>query len=217
MIKGLFGNRYLRDRSEEVLNALIHSFGLGLACAATVALYFFGVSHGLDYTITGVVYGVTHSAVYAASVAYHYAEYPPIKTRLRVFDQLSIYAAIAGAYTPVLAHAVDMPWNILLLCILWASCIAGIIYKVKNANQPEKGSLLTYLTFGSLWALIVLLYDSSKIVESRPFFTMSGLCFLIGLVFYVWHYKRFFHTYWHVCVLVGSIVHFYTVWTYIIQ
>lgn len=217
MLRGIFGNRYLRDREEEVLSAMIHAFGLGLSCAATVALYFMGANHGWFHAATGLAYGITHSLVYSASVAYHYAEYPPLKTRLRIFDQASIYAAIAGAYTPVVAHAIDMPWNLLLLCLLWSACVAGIIYKVRNSSQPEKGSLLTYIVFGSLWSLIILLLDAERIILSRPYFLMSGCCFLLGLVFYVWHYKRFFHTYWHVCVLVGSIIHFYAVWTYIIQ
>ena len=217
MLRGLFGNRYLRDRNEEVLSALIHAVGLGLFSAATVALYFLGSSYDLFHTATGLAYGITHSFVYAASVAYHYTEYPPLKTRLRVFDQIAIYAAIAGAYAPVVAHAVDVPWNIFLLCLLWIACIAGIVYKIKNSNQPERGSLLTYIVFGSLWSLVIFLYDSAQIIASRPYFFVSGLCFAVGLVFYVWHYKRYFHTYWHVCVLLGSIIHFYAVWSYIIQ
>jgi len=217
MLRGLFGNRYLRDREEEVLNAMIHAFGLGLTCAATIALYYLGAAHDAFHTATGLAYGITHTLVYAASVIYHYAEYPPLKTRLRLFDQASIYAAVAGAYTPVLAHAISVPWNILLLCLLWASCIAGIVYKVRNSDQPERGSLLTYVTFGTLWSLVILLYDSPAINASRPYFVASGCCFLVGILFYVWHYKRFFHTYWHLMVLLGSIIHFYAVWSYIIQ
>lgn len=217
MLRGLFGNRYLRDREEETLSAIIHAFGMGLSCAATVALYYAGASHDTLHTVTGLTYGITHTLVYAASVIYHYASYPPLKTRLRIFDQSAIYAAIAGAYTPVLAHTVDLPWNIPLLCLLWAACIGGIAYKVRNSNQPERGSLLTYTLFGSLWMLVVLLHDSPTLIVSRPYFIVSGFFFLVGLVFYVWHYKRFFHTYWHVCVLLGSLVHFYAVWTHIIQ
>lgn len=210
----LFGNRYLRDREEEVLNALTHALGLGLACGMSAALFWRGSQLSSLHAAAGLAYGIAHVIVYLASVAYHYAEHPPLKTRLRVLDQAAIYSAIAGTYTPVLALGIPSPWNVGLLILTWTACVVGIIYKVRHWDQPERGSLATYLSFALAGSLLFLIVGSGPIDESRRVFMASGVLDIAGLAFYVWHYKRFFHTAWHVLVMIGNLVHFYAVWHY---
>jgi len=212
----LFGNRYLRDRDEELLNALTHAYGLGLACGMTFILLWKGLQLSGFHTAMCLMYGVSHILVYLASVLYHYTQFPPLKTRLRLFDQVCIYLAIAGTYSPVLAFGISSPWNILLLILMWSSCVAGIVYKIRHRSQPESGSLASYLAFALAGSLLFLFVRSGPIDESRILFMASGALDLAGLVFYVWHYKRYFHTVWHILVLLGNVIHFYAVWKYFI-
>jgi len=213
----LFANRYLRDREEEVLNALTHSFGLGLAASMTVALYVKAVPLGPWHTVCAIVYGLAHVLVYLSSVAYHLTSWPPLKTRLRIVDQSAIFLAITGTYTPVLALGLPGILGYSLTGILWIACLYGITYKVRHRSQPEQGSLISYLLFASAGGLLFFLCRTGPIQESRTVFLLSGAFDLVGLVFYMWHYKRWFHTVWHVMVLLGHITHFYAVWTYFIR
>jgi len=163
---------------------------------------------------SGLAYGIAHILVYLFSVAYHYTESPPLKSRFRFLDQSAIYAAIAGTYTPVLAIGVPSPWNVVLLALVWAACIWGIAYKARNRNQPERGSLTSYVAFSVAGALLFLTFSTGPIANSRDLFIVSGALDVFGLVFYMWHYKRFFHTAWHVLVMAGNVIHFCAVWNY---
>jgi hemolysin III len=212
-----FDNRYLRSRDEEILSALIHTFGLGVSCAMSAALYWLGAQHSFTHTFAGLTYGLAHVITYAASVAYHYTAWPPLKTRLRVIDQAAIYAAIAGTYTPVLLLGVAEPWGITLTVLAWLVCICGIIYKASNWQHPEWGSMVTYITFAALGLLLFLFCTSGPIFQTREVFALSAAFFTGGLVFYVWHYKPYFHTAWHVMTVLGHLTHFYAVWAYFMQ
>ena len=208
-----FDNRYLRSRDEEILSTLVHTFGLGVSCAMTAALYWLGSQISSTHTFAGLAYGIAHIVTYAASVAYHYASWPPLKTRLRTVDQATIYTAIAGTYTPVLLLGLPEAWGISLTVVSWTACLCGIIYKTSNWQHPEWGSMATYITFAALGMLLFVLYDTGPIADSRNVFCLSTAFFSVGLVFYVWHYRPYFHTAWHVMTVLGHITHFYAVWT----
>lgn len=200
-----------------MLSALIHTFGLGVSCAIAVALYWSGKNLSSAHTFAGLTYGITHVITYAASVAYHYAAWPPLKTRLRVVDQAAIYTAIAGTYTPLLLIGLPDPWSITLTAIVWTACACGIIYKVGNWQHPEWGSMATYITFAAIGILLFVFCGSGPIFESRDAFGLSAGFFTAGLVFYSWHYKPYFHTAWHILTVLGHLSHFYAVWTYFMR
>ncbi len=44
----------------------------------------------------------------------------------------------------------------------------------------------------------------------------GGLCYTIGVIFYVWERLKFSHLLWHIFVLAGSIFHFFAVLFYVI-
>lgn len=211
-----FDNRFLRTRHEELLSALIHAFGAGIACAMTVSLCTVGLQHGSLQAWSGLVYGLAHVVTYTASVAYHFAEYPPLKTRLRALDQAAIYAAIAGTYTPLLLLGLPSAWGPALTVGVWLVCIRGASLRIARYRQEgsDWASLASYLTFAALGVLLFALMDSGPIHESREWFGASALFFGVGLVFYMWHYRPYFHAVWHVMTVVGHLTHFYAILVY---
>lgn len=213
-----FDNRYLRTRHEELLSSLIHAFGMGIACAMTVALGVVGSHHGPLHLWSGLAYGLAHVVTYGSSAAYHFAEYPPLKTRLRALDQASIYAAIAGTYTPILLLGLPGAWGPALTVGVWLVCIRGATLRISRHRQEgsDWASLMSYLTFAAVGAMLFLLVGVGPIHASQEIFGASSLLFGVGLVFYMWHYKPYFHTAWHVLTVLGHFVHFYAIWTYFI-
>ncbi len=214
-----FDNRFLRTRHEELLSALIHAFGVGIACAMTVALGVLGAHHGPLQMWSGLAYGIAHVLTYGASVAYHFAEHPPLKTRLRAVDQAAIYAAIAGTYTPILLLGLPSAWGPALTVGVWLVCLRGAVLRIAHWRQEgsDWASLASYLTFAAVGALLFIFMGSGPIHASREWFGASSLFFGAGLVFYMWHYKPYFHTAWHVLTVLGHLIHFYAVWIYFIQ
>jgi hemolysin III len=72
-------------------------------------------------------------------------------------------------------------------------------------------SLGLYLLMGCL-----VFFTLPSFVRSLPtigllFIGIGGLCFIIGVVFYVMKKVRFTHAIWHLFVLGGVIMHFFAV------
>lgn len=214
-----FDNRFLRTRHEELLSALIHAFGAGIACAMTVALGVLGSQYGPVQMWSGIAYGAAHIITYTASVAYHFAEWPPLKTRLRAIDQAAIYAAISGTFTPILLMGLPGTWGPALAVGVWITCIRGAVIRIRKFREEgsDWASLLSYLGFAAVGALLFALVQTGPIHATWQLFGGSALLFGVGLVFYMWHYRPYFHTAWHIMTILGHLVHFYAVWHYFIR
>lgn len=214
-----FDNRFLRTRHEELLSALIHAFGAGIACAMTVALGVLGSQYGTLQMWSGLAYGVAHIITYSSSVAYHFSEYPPLKTRLRALDQAAIYVAISGTFTPILLLGMPGAWGPALAVGVWLTCARGAALRLMRYREEgsDWASLFSYLGFAAVGALLFVLVQTGPIHDTWQLFGSSALLFGVGLVFYVWHYRPYFHTAWHIMTILGHLVHFYAVWHYFIR
>jgi hemolysin III len=214
-----FDNRFLRTRHEEFLSALIHSYGAGIACAMTVALGIMGSQYGPLQMWSGLAYGVAHIITYSSSVAYHFVEYPPLKTRFRALDQAAIYVAISGTFTPILLLGLPGAWGPALAVGVWITCSRGAVLRLMKYREEGSDwvSLLSYLGFAAIGALLFALVRTGPIHATWQLFGGSALLFGVGLVFYMWHYRPYFHTAWHIMTILGHLVHFYAVWHYFIQ
>lgn len=189
---------------------------MGIACVMTAVLGFIGAHSSLIHMWSGIVYGLAHIITYGSSVAYHFAEYPPLKTRLRAVDQAAIYAAIAGTYTPLLLLGLPGMWGPALTVAVWLVCVRGVFMRIKGFREEgsDWASLASYLTFASLGFLLFVFVGAGPIAASRAEFAISAALFGVGLVFYMWHYKPYFHTAWHVFTVLGHVVHFYAFWRF---
>ena len=49
-------------------------------------------------------------------------------------------------------------------------------------------------------------------VQSWVFLLLGGVLYTIGCVFFVLHKVRWFHSVWHLFVLAGSIMHFFSLY-----
>ena len=87
--------------NEEKLNTVSHSLGAVLAIFGTFLLLSKNSDKTNFATFGILVYSFTLVAMLAISAAYHRANNPKLKQRLRVLDHINIYFLIAGTYTPV--------------------------------------------------------------------------------------------------------------------
>ena len=89
------------SRSEELANAVSHFSGALLAVAGLVLMLYQSLVHGNAWHIVSFsIFGATLIFLYAASTFYHSAKRPALRSRMRILDHASIYALIAGTYTP---------------------------------------------------------------------------------------------------------------------
>ena len=208
--------QYLREKDEEVINSLSHAIAFGLFSAGTVALFFKAWSLSTVWAVACLVYGIGQSLTYLFSMVYHIISDPIVKKRWRLYDHLSIYIAIASTYTPLFVIGVPGPYNLILISIVWLLCGFGIRYKYYNIGKNEFLSVILYLVLGWAGMSVFWLCDTPALAESFNLIITGGIIYTAGTVFYYSDYKSYFHTIWHVFVIVASIIHFYAIWNYFV-
>jgi hemolysin III len=128
-----------------------------------------------------------------------------------IWDNIAIYALIAGTYTPFLLVNLRGPLGWTVFGILWAIVIFGTIVKVRNPHQQPKWVVGLYLLMG--WTLLFILPIMIRQIPARGlwFILAGGLSYSIGVIFYLWRKLKFSHAIWHLFVIGGSVCFFFAV------
>jgi hemolysin III len=198
-----------QTRGEEVMNALTHGIGAALSIAALAVLVAFASVQGDPWAVVGVsIYGATLIILYLASTLYHAITHPKVKKVFKLIDHSSINLLIAGTYTPVTLVTLRGAWGWTLFGIIWGLAILGIC---RDIFFPKlKGLAVTlYLLMG--WLVVIAVGPMMELSQSGLliFLALGGLCYTVGVVFYIWRGFKFHHGIWHIFVLAGSILQFF--------
>lgn len=193
---------------EEVANAVTHGVGAGLAVTALVILLVYADA-GNQFGFS--VFGITLVLLYLASTLYHSISHPKTKNIFRKLDHMAIFLLIAGTYTPFCLTALKgwLGWTI--LGIVWACALTGIALKTVYTGRHELISLFFYVFMG--WISIVAIIPIYRSLSFPGFILLlsGGLAYTLGTIFYVSNGIRYHHSIWHLFVLAGSSLHFFSI------
>lgn len=196
---------------EERLHVITHGAGLLLGLIAGIFLLNKSIGQpGLSAVI--ILYLITLLCVYLSSTLYHLAIEPARRQLLRTIDHICIFLLIAGTNTPIVWAYMDDPWRVWYLAMIWSLGVIGIILKLTSFNVFEKLSVPFYVTMGGLgiWALFIM-YDCAS-TEVLWALSLGGICYFIGVAFYVRNSMKYHHVIWHLWVLLASALHFWAIW-----
>jgi len=183
-----------RARLEELWNSGTHA--LGIAVSLPLAL-------SLPRIETKIVC-ISMCIVYALSTLYHYEREAKKKDILRMLDMISIQLAIGGtsvAYCLILGSS--FLFSALPIVLAASGCQYIAIYYGKPSF--ERNSLFVPITIGIANLCVVACVSGS--VGEIAFFLIGCLVYLVGIYFYINDEKRYYHTIWHVIVLLASSIH----------
>ena len=204
----------LYTKGEEIFNAVTHGIGSVLAIGGTGALLALSNRHTVWAYL---IYGLSLILLYTMSTLYHAFPQAKLKQLFRVFDHASIFLLIAGSYTPftliLLRYTVKGP----IICgIVWAAAILGVILNCFSVEKFTKLSMVLYVAMG--WAVVFALGDVVRALPPAGFQLLlwGGIAYTGGIVFYSMHGKKYMHGVWHLCVLLGSILHYLCVLLYVV-
>jgi hemolysin III len=68
-----------------------------------------------------------------------------------------------------------------------------------------------YLGMGWMFIIAIVPLLRNLPVISIIFLLTGGLCYSLGVIFYLWRNLKYAHGIWHLFVLAGSIMHFFSV------
>ena len=200
------------SRGEEIANWLTHGLGAVLSVAALTLLVVFAVVRGdAWHVVSFTVFGVSLLVLYTASTLYHLSRNEGRRRLLRRIDQAAIFLLIAGTYTPFLLTSLRGPWGWTLLGIIWTLCGAGAVLKFFGTGRYRTASIIAYLLAG--WLIVAAIKPLIATVPQAGLWLLfaGGLCYTVGVPFYMWRQLRFHHAFWHGFVLGGSTCHFLAV------
>lgn len=204
-------------RREELINSVTHGVGIALGIAGTVVLVVLAAMYGTAWHIVGCsVYGATLILMFLASTLYHSFHAPRVKHVLNILDHSAIYLLIAGTYTPFTLNNLRGAWGWALFGIVWGLALCGIIYKAFCVGKFPLLSTLLYIAMG--WIVIVAVKPLVQVLPPAALALLfgGGICYTVGVVFYVWRALPYNHAIWHLFVLGGGVLQYVAVLLFVI-
>jgi hemolysin III len=199
-------------RKQEIVNGLIHGFGILFGISASPVLTALAIGHeNVPGVIGAAIYGLCFLMLFTCSTIYHIAQEPAIKRIFLILDHISIYFLIAGTYTPFLLIYLNNSFGITLLSVLWSLTFIGIFFKTRFTGRWEIISTIIYILMG--WIMIV---GGRRFFDAIPsgvlmLLGIGGALYTIGVIFYLWDKYLYSHALWHIFVLAAAVCHYVAV------
>jgi len=200
--------------SEERWHSGTHLVGL-LATAASIPwLLWRAAGTESGWRLAGAItFSVAALLMFAASVVYHRSTRPEARQRWRLVDHSMIFLLIAGTYTPFAAGVLGGTAGFALLVAVWVIALGGIVAKLVLRFRYPRLSTALYLLLGWVGIAAIKPLWNALDADTLAWIAAGGLCYTLGVPFYVWKSRRYTHALWHVFVLAGVACHFVAVMT----
>jgi hemolysin III len=201
---------------EEIANAVTHGLGVLLGIAALVILAIKGAQgQNVLYTVSMMIYSVSTIVLYTNSTLYHAFKDERAKNVFERLDHLSIYILIAGSYTPLCLIAIGGIKGIIICSIQWILAFVGITFKAIWIDRFVKIHVLIYLIMG--WMIILFISSIFESISFIGFYLLlfGGISYSIGVLFYVFNWFKYHHFVWHLFVLTGSVLFFFSIYLFV--
>ena len=199
--------------SEELMNAISHGIGAVLSIVAIVLLII-NSNFEIRSIICVTIYSVSLFVLYIISTLYHALLPSKAKKVFRVLDHCSIFLLIAGTYTPICLLILNSVVWWTLFFVVWVASIVGIVFISIDIKKFSKFSMICYIAMG--WVVIFALkplIDNITTSQLNLLF-FGGAAYTVGAVLYVIGKKqKYIHSVWHLFVLLGSILHFFMIFS----
>ncbi len=209
-------------KGEEIFNMVSHIVGGALGITALTLCVIFAALHHNVYGVVGsAIYGASLIVLYTMSSLYH--GLPANKTAKKVFqilDHCSIFLLIAGTYTPISLGPLreySTPLGWVIFGVVWGAAAIGIVFNSIDIKAYRKFSAICYLAMG--WCVVFAWKATVASLHPNAIVLLlaGGVSYTVGaLVYYFFKKKRYMHSIFHLFVLAGSILHFFTILFYCI-
>lgn len=203
---------------EEIANTLTHGFGIVLAIVGTLVLLHAAQAGAASGAVVAcAVYATTMIVLYFASTLYHAAGIQhvrgiaPPRPRLRAFDHIAIFLLIAGTYTPYVLLALRGAWGWSLFAIVWSLAAIGTLFELTSLRRFRGAMVTLYIGMG--WVGLVAIKPLTAALAPSGLWLLfgGGAAYTLGVVFYKMKSLRYHHAIWHLFVLAGSVLHYFSI------
>lgn len=208
-------------KGEEIFNMVTHIVGGAIGVATLVLCVLIAA---LDGNVTGIVcsavFGVSMITLYTMSSIYHGLRPNTSKRVFQIIDHCTIYFLIAGTYTPFLLCALVRTRPVaayVTFAIVWGLTALAVTLNAIDLARYKIFSMICYVAIG--WSIIFSITGIYEALGPIGFALLlgGGCLYSGGIVFYaLGKKKKYFHSIFHIFVLLGSITHALSVMFYVL-
>ena len=199
------------SKGEEIFNMVSHIVGGALGILVTVFGILISVSHHNVWGIVGVsIFGASMIWLYTMSSVYHGLRPGRAKKIMQVLDHCTIYALIAGTYTPILLSAIRPIYPALAwVCfgLEWGLLALTTTLTAIDLKKYRVFSMICYICMG--WLIVIAIPQTVEAISLPGFYWLlsGGIAYTIGAILYgIGSKHKWFHSIFHLFVLLGSIL-----------
>jgi hemolysin III len=206
-------------RAEENMNMISHIVGGGLGVLILVLCVLRSALHGNIWGIVGsAIYGGSMVCLYTMSSVYHGLKSGTGKKVMQIIDHCTIYFLIAGTYTPITLSALRpvypaIGWG--LFFFEWALTAAAVTLTAIDLKKYNVFSMICYIGMG--WAVLPFIPQTMEVLTLPGFWLLlsGGISYTLGAILYgIGSKKKWFHSVFHIFVVLGSILQFLSIFLY---
>lgn len=216
----------LRDRKlpdytkgEEIMNMVTHIVGGGIGVLALLLCLGKSLWKGsLCGILCSLAYGICMTGLYAMSSIYHGLRPGTGKKVLQVLDHCTIYFLIAGTYTPIVLCAIAPVYPAIgcgLFIFEWVLTALAVTLTAIDLKKYNAFSMVCYIGMG--WAVLPFMRQTIEALTKPGFLWLlwGGIAYTVGAILYgIGSKKRWFHSVFHIFVVLGSILQLVSVLFY---
>lgn len=214
-------DRILPDytKGEEIFNMVTHIVGGGVGVITLVFCILLPALEGsVSGVLCGIMFGVSMILLYTMSSIYHGLPHSAAKKVFQILDHVSIYWLIAGTYTPVLICSMAKSYPVeafVTFALVWGLSILATVLTSIDLKKYNIFSMICYVGMG--WAIIFSAKQAYLSLGRDGFLWIlfGGILYTAGVFFFV-KKVRYFHSVFHIFVVLGSLCHSVAVIFYVL-
>ena len=196
------------DRTELVVDGVVHGIGLGLGLLGIAALISSSWPLTDIKTASVLVYAIGLVAMLGFSAAYSLWPVSPVKWLLRRCDQSAIFIFIAATYTPLIVHLKSDDATLFMLVSVWIVACSGALLKALLPGRFDRLSIGLCLLLGCSGMLLYRPALEALPVSTLYLIAIGGALYATGIIFHLCEKLRFQNSVWHAFVLAAAICHY---------
>lgn len=204
--------------AEELMNSISHGVGALLSVAALVLCVVVSAIHGNSTAVVASsIYGSTLIILYTMSTLYHSFKVNNAKRVFQIIDHCCIFLLISGTYTVYTLVVLGGAIGWIMFGIVWGATVLGIIINSIDINKFKALSMILYLAMG--WVIIFAFKPLAQNLDINGMILLvaGGISYTVGAIFYaIGKKKKFMHSVFHIFVLLGSTLHFFSIILYVL-
>ena len=210
-------------KGEEIFNMVSHIVGAALGVVALVLCVVFSAISGSPWAVvSSCIYGASLILLYTISSIYHGLRRSTGKKVFQILDHCTIYFLIAGSYMPVVLCAIRevspvRAW--ILFGIIWGLVALATTLTAVDLKKYSKFSMACYIGIGWSIILAVDIFLTAVPLPGILLLLFGGIAYTLGAVIYgigKKTQKRYVHSIFHLFVILGSVLQFFSILLYII-